>query len=220
MLNLAKEQQATSMLYLSTSEIYGNPHPEFIPTPETYFGNVSSTGVRACYDESKRLAETLCMEYVRQFDTPVKIVRPFNTYGAGQRIDDKRIIPDLMLAAQNQQPIVLHSDGSPTRSFCYIRDAVIGMLLVWLSDHHGEVFNVGNDQAEISMRNLAELFCEIVNEPWAVVKYQTSDDQHYLSDNPQRRCPDISKMGEFFGWQPQVSLEDGLRRTLRSYQVG
>lgn len=218
MLDLAHEHQSVSMLYLSTSEIYGDPPADMIPTPETYWGNVSSTGPRACYDESKRLAETLCTTYHRLYDLPVKIVRPFNVYGAGQRLDDKRIIPDLMSAALQRETIKLFSDGRPTRAFCYISDAIAGMFHVLLSDYNGEVFNVGNDQTEISIGGLAEVVQVIVGEPKIDIHYQTSSDSDYLTDNPQRRCPDITKISASVGWRPAVGLEMGLRRTLSYYQ--
>src|SRR5207244_2375697 len=155
---------ARSILYLSSSEIYGGPSPEIMPTPEDYRGNVSCTGPRACYDESKRLAETLCTTYFRTHRTPVKIMRPFNVYGPGQRLDDQRIIPDLMAAALARRPSVLYSDGRATRSFCYVRDAIRAMLLVLVSDADGEAFNVGNDE-ETTMSALAELMATIAEPP-------------------------------------------------------
>lgn len=113
-LEKARQQGSESFLYLSSSEVYGDPDPKVVPTPETYWGHVSCTGPRFCYDESKRLAETLCMTYFRQYGTPVKVARPFNSYGPGQRLDDKRIIPDIMKACLDGQDIVLFSDGRAT----------------------------------------------------------------------------------------------------------
>jgi len=216
-LELAR-QGIRSMVYLSTSEIYGDPDPAFIPTLEDYRGNVSCTGPRACYDESKRLAETLCTTYHRLYGTPVKIVRPFNVYGPGQRLDDGRIIPDLMTMALQHQPIVLYSDGRATRAFCYISDAVRAMWHVLLSDADGEVFNVGNDEGETSIRNLAECVRQVSGPPWLDIKYHVSEDKHYLTDNPQRRCPDLRKLRSYFSWQPEVTLAEGLERALRSYR--
>ncbi|MBI2323099.1 MAG: NAD-dependent epimerase/dehydratase family protein, partial [Chloroflexi bacterium] len=161
MLELAHSQGVRSMLYLSTSEVYGDPEPGWIPTPEHYRGAVSCTGPRACYDESKRLAETLCVTYHALYGTPVKMVRPFNVYGPGQRLDDRRVIPDLMSSAVYRRPIVLHSDGRATRSFCYVSDAVRAMLYLLVSEADGGVFNVGNDQGEISIADLARRVREI-----------------------------------------------------------
>jgi len=217
MLELARQHEVRSMLYLSSSEIYGDPEPGWIPTPETYRGSVSCTGPRACYDESKRLAETLCTTYHRLYGTPVKIARPFNVYGPGQRLDDGRIIPDLMHSAVHRQPIVLYSDGRATRAFCYISDAIRAMWYVLCSDADGEVFNVGNDQQEVSIRELAELVRQIAGPPWLEIEHRVSRDVHYLTDNPQRRCPDLTKLRSRFPWEPKVSLTEGLWRTLRSY---
>ena len=205
-----------SMLFLSTSEIYGDPDPTHIPTGEDYRGNVSCTGPRACYDESKRLAETLCMTYHRLYDVPVKTVRPFNVYGPGLRLDDQRIIPDLLSAVLNHEPIVLYSDGKATRSFCYVRDAVQGMLYVLLSDANGEAFNVGNDE-EIAIGHLAEKMADLAAPPRVTVEYRRNEDSDYLTDNPQRRQPDLRKLRSL-GWVPEVNLTEGLTRTIRSYR--
>lgn len=218
MLELARKSSARGMLFLSTSEIYGDPDPAFIPTPEDYRGNVSCTGPRACYDESKRMGETLCMTYHRLYGTPVKIIRPFNVYGPGQRLDDRRIIPDLIKAACYREPLTLYSDGRASRSFCYASDAVAAMLLILLSDAQGEAFNVGNDEEEISIRELARLMREIAGPPWLEIEFKTSDDADYVTDNPQRRCPDLTRIRSRFSWQPKVSLAEGLKRTLLSYE--
>jgi len=207
------------MLLLSSSEIYGDPDPGHIPTPEDYRGFVSSTGPRACYDESKRLGETLAMTYHRLYGAPVKIVRPFNVYGPGQRLDDGRIIPSLISAAFYRRPIVLYSDGRATRSFCYIRDAIHGMLRVLLSPVAGEAFNVGNDE-EISIGDLARTAASLDGEPVLPIEFHTSDEADYLCDNPQRRCPDLTKLRRLGGWEPQVKVREGLARTLQSYREG
>jgi dTDP-glucose 4,6-dehydratase/UDP-glucuronate decarboxylase len=217
MLELARDRRSKGVLVMSTSEIYGDPPAEMIPTPEDYRGNVSCTGPRACYDESKRLAETLAVTYHQLYGVPAKTMRPFNVYGPGQRIDDKRVIPDLMTAALARQPIVLFSDGRATRSFCYVADAIRGMLAVLLADVAGEAFNVGNDEQEISMGELARLMAGIASPPPLPVEHRISADAHYLTDNPQRRCPVLTKL-RGLGWQPQVGLAEGLARTLRSYQ--
>lgn len=220
LLDLAKIKQAAGIVIVSSSEIYGDPEADAIPTPETYVGRVSCTGPRACYDESKRLAETLAMTYFRLHDTPVKLIRPFNVYGPGQRLDDQRVIPDMMKNALAGGPLVLFSDGRATRSFCYVEDAVDAILRVLVGDARGEAFNVGNDECEVSMAELAELVRNVagISQP---VAYQLSSDVNYVTDNPSRRCPDIRKLRAATGWQPQVGLRDGLTRLLASYrQVG
>lgn len=206
-----------SMISFSSSEIYGDPEPGWVPTPEHYRGYVSCTGPRACYDESKRLGETLCVTYHRQFGTPVKVIRPFNVFGPGQRIDDGRIIPDLMKAAMAGGPLVLLSDGSATRSFCYVADFVRGCLMVLMSDADGEIFNVGNDR-EIAIRDVAQMVAEVAADPPLTVEFHKSPDADYLVDNPQRRCPDLTKLRTEMNWAPRVDLREGLRRTLQSYR--
>jgi UDP-glucuronate decarboxylase len=208
----------SGMLLLSSSEIYGDPDPANIPTSEEYRGLVSCTGPRACYDESKRMGETLAMTYYRLFGSPVKIIRPFNVYGPGQRLDDGRIIPTVISAAFHRTPIVLYSDGRATRSFCYVRDAIQGMLLVLLSSAAGEAFNVGNDE-EISIGEVARIAAALDGEPELPVRFEVSQDRDYLSDNPQRRCPVLTKLKQLGGWQPRVMVREGLARTLQSYRA-
>jgi len=214
LLDLGREG-AQSIVYLSSSEVYGDPAPNFIPTPETYHGDVSCTGPRACYDESKRLGETLCVTYASQFDLPVKMVRPFNVYGPGQRLDDKRIVPDLLSAVRNKQPITLFSDGRATRSFCYAADFIFGMLLVLLKGQNGEPYNVGND-TEISIKDAADIAAKLAS-PALSIDFQASTDFDYLTDNPQRRCPDLSKVKKL-SFSPSISAKEGFKRTLRSYE--
>ena len=212
MLELARAQaDLRGFLFFSTSEIYGDPDPAHIPTREDYRGFVSCTGPRACYDESKRFGETLAVVYHQEFGFPIRSVRPFNVFGAGQRVDDGRILPDLMRAASRGTPLVLLSDGRATRSFCYISDAVAGFYLAMLKGHPGEAYNIGNEH-EVSIRQVAELVSSLSGTP---VTFQTSADPHYLTDNPQRRCPDLTKSREHLGYSSNTSLEDGIRRTLQ-----
>jgi UDP-glucuronate decarboxylase len=215
LLELALTKDIKSFLFFSSSEIYWDPSPENIPTPEDYKGNVSCTGPRACYDESKRLGETLAVSYFRQYRLPVKIVRPFNIYGPGLHPEDRRVLPDFSRGALLEKKIRLFSDGTPTRSFCYIRDGLAGFLAVLISDYNGEAFNIGNDQ-EISMLELARLVAEMVG--GVEIEFQQSPEGDYLTDNPRRRCPDLTKARTLLGYRPQVSLEAGLRRMLAWYR--
>jgi dTDP-glucose 4,6-dehydratase/UDP-glucuronate decarboxylase len=219
MLDLAHSEQVRSALYLSTSEVYGDPDAAHVPTREDYRGSVSCTGPRACYDESKRLAETLCATYHTLYRLPVKVVRPFNVYGPGQRLDDRRIVPDLMAAAISRRPLVLFSDGSATRAFCYISDFITALWFILMSDENGEVFNVGNDEGETSIRQLADLVKQCAGDAQLSIQFAQSEDPNYLKDNPQRRCPDLTKLRSRFPWRPKVSLAEGLKRTLLSYQA-
>jgi UDP-glucuronate decarboxylase len=220
MLELARSNRVRGMIVMSTSEIYGDPDPEFIPTPEEYKGSVSCTGPRACYDESKRLAETLSITYFRQFGTPVKLVRPFNVYGPGMRLDDQRVLPDYLTCLLEDRAIELLSDGTPTRSFCYISDAIALMFRTLVADFAGDAINTGNDEVEISMRGLAEAVSrvgatELGRKPIGV-GFARSEDADYLTDNPQRRCPDLTRARTLFpDWQPRVGLEEGLSRFVR-----
>jgi UDP-glucuronate decarboxylase len=208
------------MLFFSTSEIYGDPDPASIPTPETYRGFVSCTGPRACYDESKRYGETLCVNFAKHRDVAVAIARPFNNYGPGLRIDDRRVLPDFARDVLAGRDIVLLSDGSASRTFCYVADAIDGYYRVLVDGRPGEPYNIGTDRPEISMRELAERFTTISRE---VMGYEgevivgTSDDPEYLTDNPNRRCPVIDKSRSELGYAPEVELDDGLERALRWY---
>lgn len=187
-----------------------------MPTTEDYRGNVSSTGPRACYDESKRLGETICVSYHQLYGTPVKIVRPFNVYGPRLRLDDGRVIPDFMRDALERRPITLYSDGRVTRSFCYIADFVAGMILLLVADAVGEAYNLGNDE-EVTIARVAEMVDEATGLRLGV-RYATSADPVYLTDNPSRRSPNLDKVKDTVDWHPVIDLREGLRRTYDSYR--
>ncbi|HUU39782.1 MAG TPA: NAD-dependent epimerase/dehydratase family protein [Desulfatiglandales bacterium] len=216
LLNHAIVLPPRSMLFFSSSEIYGDPTPEAIPTPESYRGNVSCTGPRACYDESKRFGETLCVNFQKIFGVPIKIVRPFNNYGPGLKISDRRAIPDFFRDVLSGRNIVLYSDGTPTRTFCYISDAMVGYLLTLLSEYDGEAFNIGVDGPEIEIQGVAKKVIEVSGKPLKVVVKKPKD-ADYLKDNPIRRCPDISKARSLLGYSPAVDLDEGLIRSYAWY---
>jgi UDP-glucuronate decarboxylase len=208
------------MLFFSSSEIYGDPTPENIPTPETYRGNVSCTGPRACYDESKRYGETLCVNFARQYGVPVTIARPFNNYGPGLKITDRRVIPDLARDMLEGKDLTLLSDGSSTRTFCYAADAIVGYYKVLVGGRPGEPYNVGTEEPEISVGDLAERIATIGRRLFGYtgeVVQRTSSEDDYLVDNPARRRPLIHKARDELGYEPSVSLDDGLERTLVWY---
>jgi UDP-glucuronate decarboxylase len=217
---VAADAEFGGFLFFSSSEIYGDPDPSAIPTPETYRGFVSCTGPRACYDESKRYGETLCVNFAQQHGVPVRMARPFNNYGPGMKITDGRVIADLCRDVLAGRDLVLLSDGSPTRTFCYVSDAVTGYYLALLRGGDGEPYNVGTEQPEITMAELAEALVrngkELFSAALHVVR-RTSQEQVYLVDNPSRRCPDIGKARRELGYEPVVGLEEGLRRTLVWY---
>ena len=208
------------MLFFSSSEIYGDPDPTNIPTAEEYRGRVSCTGPRACYDEAKRYGETLCANFARHHGVPVKVARPFNNYGPGLNIQDGRVIPDFARDVLAGRDIVMLSDGSATRTFCYASDAVTGYYKVLVNGGAGEAYNVGTETPEISMAalagQLADLGRELFNYRGRVVT-QRSADSEYLTDNPNRRCPVIAKARREIGYSPSVDLTDGLRRSMVWY---
>ena len=209
MLQLTKQKNA-KFTFFSSSEIYGNPDMQNIPTKEEYWGNVSSLGPRACYDESKRVGETLCYIFNQQFGVKTNIVRPFNFYGPGMQEKDYRVLPNFASRIKAKRPLKIYGRGDQTRTFCYITDALTGLLQVILRGTSNEVYNIGNPEPEISITHLAEMINKVLDYkiPYEVIDYP--DD--YPANEPNRRCPDIQKAQEHLGYNPQVRLEDGLKR--------
>ncbi len=202
-LDFAKANSAR-LLQASTSEVYGDPliHPQ----TEGYWGNVNPIGPRSCYDEAKRYAESLCMAYARE-GTPVVLARIFNTYGPRMRLDDGRVVPNLVGQALRNEPLTVYGDGSQTRSFCYVSDLVEGLEKLMFSSLQGDVFNVGNPE-EHSILEFAQLVKQLTG---------ASSEITYLplpQDDPKRRKPDISKIKAALGWEPKVKLEDGMKETI------
>jgi UDP-glucuronate decarboxylase len=217
----SKGQPVEGFLFYSTSEIYGDPTPADIPTPETYRGNVSCTGPRACYDESKRYGETLCVNFADQHQLPIKTARPFNNYGPGLKITDKRVLSDFARDVLAGRDIVMLSDGAPTRTFCYIADAIVGYYKILIKGRPGEAYNIGVETPEISMAQLAEQVTALAQDLFGYtgkVVRQQSADSDYLVDNPNRRCPVITKARSELNYDPSITLEEGLRRALIWYQ--
>ena len=215
-----KNRHVEGFLFFSSSEIYGDPTPENIPTPETYFGYVSCTGPRACYDESKRYGETLCVNFTRKYNLPIKVARPFNNYGPGLKITDRRSFPDFARDVFSGRDIVLLSDGSATRTFCYIADSITGYYKVLVKGKNGEAYNIGTEEPEISIAELAEKVVSLSKSLFSYkgkVVYKVSADKDYLTHNPNRRCPVITKARNDLGYDPVVSLDEGLKRTLIWY---
>ena len=207
-------------LFYSSSEIYGDPAPDAIPTAEDYRGIVSCTGPRACYDESKRYGETLCVNFARQYDLPIKTARPFNNYGPGLKITDRRVLPDFARDVLAGRDIVMLSDGSPTRTFCYVADAIVGYFKILVRGRAGEAYNIGVEAPEISMARLAEIVVETAESLFdfqgKVIRKESSD-KEYLIDNPNRRCPQIGKARKELGYDPKITLDEGIKRSLLWY---
>ena len=207
-------------LFFSSSEIYGDPSSDQIPTSESYRGNVSCTGPRACYDEAKRYGETLCVNFAEHYGLPVRAVRPFNNYGPGLKITDRRVIPDFARDILAGRDIIMLSDGRPRRTFCYVADAIIGYYKALVKGKNGEPYNIGVEAPEISIAELAEQMVTIARSLFGYegkVVLQSSKDLDYLTDNPSRRCPAIGKARSELAYNPSVSLTEGLTRSLIWY---
>lgn len=211
MLELAERSNAR-FSFFSSSEIYGNPDTKHIPTPESYRGNVSCQGPRACYDESKRVGETLCYIYHNQKGTKVNTIRPFNVYGPGMQENDYRVLPNFASRIKSDDPLHIYGDGTQTRTFCYITDALVGFLSVILNGVPGEAYNIGNPKPEVSMVDLVKTLNNISPKriKYTLIEYPDS----YPADEPMRRSPDIRKAQLQLGFEPIVRLKDGLSRFL------
>ncbi len=204
-LGVAKAHGARYLL-ASTSEIYGDPleHPQ----KETYWGHADPIGVRSVYDEAKRFAEALTMAYHRYHGLDTRIVRIFNTYGQRMRLDDGRVVPNFIQQALRKEALTVYGDGEQTRSFCYVSDLVAGIYKLLLSSEDMPV-NIGNP-AEISILEFARTINRLTNNPTAIKFIH----EQRLGDDPQRRRPDITRAQQILGWQPTISLEEGISRTI------
>lgn len=199
------------LLFFSSSEIYGDPDAAHVPTKESYHGNVSCLGARACYDESKRLGETLVRIYHTHHGVQGMIVRPFNVYGPGMQKLDYRVLPNFAAKILASEPVNIYGTGRQTRTFCYVTDAIRGFLQVLLSGQSGEPYNIGNPEPEVSMLDLVGAIQRAV--PDLKVEHRLIEHPDtYPADEPQRRCPDITKAQLQVGYEPHVGLEDGLGR--------
>eukprot|EP00049_Salpingoeca_infusionum_P018624 m.358039 g.358039 ORF g.358039 m.358039 type:complete len:463 (+) comp18021_c0_seq1:142-1530(+) len=208
MLGLAKRVGAR-LLLASTSEVYGNPtvHPQ----PESYFGNVNPDGPRACYDEGKRIAETMCYAYEKQSGVEVRVARIFNTFGPRMHIGDGRVVSNFIIQAIQGQNLTVYGDGKQTRSFQYVSDLVAGLIALMNSDYSQPV-NIGNPD-EYTMSDFAEKIVELVNNPAAKIIHKPA-----TQDDPQRRKPDITRAKKELGWEPKVKVVDGLKEAIKYFR--
>ena len=221
LLDFYKEKSIKGLLFFSSSEIYGDPFPEFIPTNESYRGNVETMGPRACYYEAKRFGETMCYIFNQQYNMPISIARPFNNYGPGMNINDKRLPADFAKCVIEGRDLVMFSDGKPTRTFCYISDSITGYLKVLLYGKL-EAFNIGIDKPEISVKEFAEIYVKQAKKVFdytGSAQFETSDDEEYMTDNPNRRCPDISKAKKMLDYDPSIYVEEGVERFLNFLKI-
>jgi nucleoside-diphosphate-sugar epimerase len=210
-LEFARQKKARYLI-TSTSEAYGDPKQH--PQKETYWGNVNPVGVRSCYDEAKRFAEALTMEYVRKHNVDARIIRIFNTYGPRLQKDDGRVISNFIYQALRNQPLTIYGDGSQTRSFCYVDDMVRGLILAMLANGiKGEVINLGNPgeftikEAALIIKKMTCSRSKIIHKPLP-------------KDDPTRRKPDIAKAKKLLKWQPIIKLEQGLVKTIKWFRDG
>ena len=207
MLGLARRVGAR-LLLASTSEVYGDP--EVHPQPESYRGCVNPIGIRSCYDEGKRIAETLCFDYQRMNGVEVRVARIFNTFGPRMLIDDGRVVSNFIVQALRGEALTLYGDGSQTRSFCYVSDLIEGLIRLMNGDHTGPI-NLGNPD-QFTIRQLAELVRNRVNPQLALIE------KPLPQDDPQQRQPRIDLARQHLGWEPTVSLEQGLDPTIESFR--
>jgi UDP-glucuronate decarboxylase len=208
MLGLAKRRKAR-ILHASTSEVYGDPQVH--PQTENYFGHVNPIGPRACYDEGKRCAETLCFDYHRQSNVDIRVIRIFNTYGPRMHPNDGRVVSNFIVQALKGQPITLYGDGSQTRSFCYVDDLIDGMVRMMNQDVEIGPMNLGNPN-EFTIRELAETILRLTGSKSELVF------RPLPQDDPTQRQPDIAKARSVLGWEPKVALEDGLKETIAYFR--
>ncbi len=203
MLGLAKKNKA-QILMASTSEIYGDP--EIHPQTESYKGSVNPIGIRACYDEGKRISETLCFDYFREHKIDIKVMRIFNTYGPRMNLNDGRVISNLIVQSLKNQDLTIYGDGSQTRSFCFVDDLINGMIMLMNSGHHGPV-NIGNPD-EYTINQIAEIIIKLINPTLKITN------KPLPQDDPIKRKPDINLAKKLLSWEPEVNLIEGLNRTI------
>ena len=220
LLELAREKEVESFLFFSSGEVYGEVSADRIPTKEEWYGYVDPTNIRSCYAESKRMGETMCVSWLSQYGVPAKIVRPFHTYGPGMRLDDGRVYADFVSDIINKRNIHMKSDGSAIRAFCYLADATAGFFTVMLNGNNGEAYNIGNNQCEISILELANKLVALFPEfGLTVERNEAADDKMYLKSNISKNSPDITK-ARSLGWEPRFDIMQGFKRTIISYNIG
>ncbi|MBB3187210.1 NAD-dependent epimerase/dehydratase family protein [Microbacter margulisiae] len=216
LLKLAKEQQTEMFIFFSSAEVYGNKNTSNA-IDETDFGYLDPMNVRSCYAESKRLGETICVSWYKQFNVPVKIIRPFHTYGPGMSPNDGRVFADFVFNILNNQDIIMKSDGCAQRAYCYIKDAVLGYFYVLLNGSIGEAYNVGNPSEEYSVKDLAKILIDLFPEKSLSLKMDKQfTSPGYIPSNINRILPNINKIKNI-GWAPKVDIKTGFYRTIVSY---
>ena len=217
LLSAAQRDASRGFLYFSSGEIYGIVPPGSGDIAETTGGWLDPTDLRSCYGESKRMGETMCVAWSRQFGIPTRIARPFHTYGPGMKLDDGRVFADFVRDILQGGPIVLNSDGSARRSFCYLADATIGFFTVLLKGANGEAYNVANPGGECSIAELADRLAATYADQGMTVERRARLDASYMPSPILSTKPDITK-AMALGWKPRYGIEEGFRRTVNSYR--
>jgi len=216
LLKLAKKKDVKSFLYFSSGEVYGVLNEQQIPTKENDYGYLDPMILRSCYGESKRMGENICVCWHHQHQIPIKIVRPFHTYGPGMDLNDGRVFADFVSDIVHNKDIVMKSSGTDVRAFCYLADATAGFFKVLLNGENGEAYNVGSDK-ETSIKELAHILVNLFPEKKLKVEIKTNEiSDNYVRSSIRRSCPDISKISKL-SWQPFYSVEEGFKRTILSY---
>jgi len=217
LIKLARLHKVTSFLYFSSGEVYGEVDSRWMPVSEDRYGYIDPMNVRSCYAESKRMGETICVSWHKQYQVPAKIVRPFHTYGPGMSLDDGRVYADFVSNIIKGENIQMKSDGSAKRAFCYLADASIAFFMVLLEGRPAYAYNVGNPAEEHSILSLAKTLCNLYPEKGLQVQeLPESGGNNYLRSAVTRNSPDITRISEL-GWVPVTGIREGFERTIESY---
>jgi nucleoside-diphosphate-sugar epimerase len=216
LLELARTKKSKGFIFFSSGEVYGELDNSQIPTKENDYGYVDPLNVRSCYAEGKRAGENMCVSWHHQYGVPAKIIRIYHTYGPGMRLDDGRVFADFVSNIVNKKDIIMKSDGSAKRAFCYISDAAIGMFLVLLKGRPAEAYNLGNDKCEVSILELAEIMTKLFPKMSLKVIKKSVQPAGYIRSRIKRSCPDISKICAL-GWEPNITIKEGFKRTIMSF---
>lgn len=218
LLDYGRRAQAEAFLFFSSGEVYGEVQPDCIPTPEHAYGFLDPVSPRSCYAESKRMGETMCVAWASEYGMNTRIVRPFHTYGPGMRLDDGRVFADFVADAVAGRDIALHSDGTARRAFCYLADATAGFFTVLLEGENAVPYNVGNEDAEVSIAELADILVGAFPEKGLRVVRRERPEQGgtHIETTVSRSAPDTSRL-RTLGWKPETTIADGFARTVRSF---
>ncbi len=217
LLNIARKQNVDSFLFFSSGEVYGEVDEKQVPIKEDSFGYLNPINVRSCYAESKRMGENICISWYHQYGVKVKIVRPFHTYGPGMDLDDGRVFADFVSNILQKRDIVLKSDGSARRAYCYIADATLGFLTTLFHGENGNVYNVGNPYQELSVLDLAKILVDIKPELKLEVVFSENSNKDYLISPIKVNSPNVDKI-KSIGWTPSITAKEGFTRTINSFE--